>query len=69
MGGAEAHAALAAVEWASGKCGLAEDHFNAATQLEPGWMSMSYIKNNTRWPPLLYEAMQKFLAMAPIKAT
>ena len=62
---AEAQAALAAVEWASGKGESAEEHFEVAVRIEPRWSRMDYVRRSTRWPPALYEAMQKFLSIAP----
>ena len=62
---AEAQAALAAVEWASGKGQSAEEHFEIATRLDAGLSRMDYIRRSTRWPPALYDAMQKFLSLAP----
>ena len=59
----EAHAALAAVEWASGRPGPAEDAFRRATEQDPRWVDMAYIAENTRWPPRLTEAMQTFLTL------
>lgn len=61
---AEAQAALAAVEWVSGQQGKAEEHFDKALSLDPRWRRMEFIKQQTRWPPRLYDAMEKFLAIA-----
>lgn len=63
---AEAHAALAAVEWASGQKGLAEDHFDKAVTLDGRWSKMGYIRQQTRWPPALYQAMERFLSIASV---
>ena len=62
-GFAEAQAALAAVEWASGKGEAAEEHFEVAVQLNPRWDRMDYVRKSTRWPPALYAAMEKFLSI------
>ena len=62
--GTEAQAALAAVQWVSGQQNKAEDHFEKAVALDARWSSMAYIRQQTRWPPALYEAMEKFLAIA-----
>ena len=61
---AEAHAALAAVQWASGQEGPAEDHFDKALRLDSQWSNMGFIRQQTRWPPALYSAMERFLAIA-----
>jgi len=63
---AEAHAALAAVEWASGQKGLAEDHFDKAVNLDARWSKIGYIRQQTRWPPALYSAMERFLSIASV---
>lgn len=62
--GAEAQAALAAVQWVSGQQSKAEEHFEKAVALEPRWSRMAYIRQQTRWPPALYDAMEKFLAIS-----
>lgn len=38
-----------------------------AAPCSPGlrWGSMEFIRANTRWPPALYEAMERFLAIKP----
>ena len=61
---AEAQAALAAVEWVSGQQGKAEEHFDKAVNLDARWSKMAFIRQQTRWPPALYDAMEKFLAIA-----
>ncbi|EIE21375.1 TPR-like protein [Coccomyxa subellipsoidea C-169] len=61
---AEAQAALAAVEWVSGQQGKAEEHFDKAVSLDGRWRKMGFIRQQTRWPPALYDAMEKFLAIA-----
>ena len=61
---AEAQAALAAVEWVTGQQGRAEEHFERAVGLDPRWGNMAYIRQQTRWPPALYAAMEKFLSIA-----
>lgn len=62
---AEAHAALSAVEWQMGQAGAAEEHFATATAIEPRWRNMEFVHVQTRWPPKLYAAMQKFLRISP----
>ena len=62
----EAHAALAAVEWASGQKGSAEDQFDKAVSLDGRWAKMNYIRQQTRWPPALYSAMERFLSIASV---
>ena len=61
---AEAQAALAAVEWVTGQQGRAEEHFERAVGLDARWGNMAYIRQQTRWPPALYAAMEKFLSIA-----
>ena len=61
---AEAHAALAAVQWASGQERLAEDQFDKALSLDGRWSNMGFIRQQTRWPPALYSAMERFLSIA-----
>jgi len=41
---AEAQAALAAVEWASGKGESAEEHLEVAIRIEPRWDRMEYVR-------------------------
>lgn len=31
------------------------------------WEDMGFIRANTRWPPALYEAMERFLAISPAR--
>ena len=64
MAHAEAHAALAAVQWASGQQGLAEDQFDKAVNLDARWSKIGYIRQQTRWPPALYSAMERFLSIS-----
>lgn len=61
---AEAQVALAAVEWVSGQQSKAEEHFDKAVSLDGRWRKMTFIRQQTRWPPALYDAMEKFLAIA-----
>jgi len=61
---AEAHAALAAVRWAAGDGGAAEEHFDAALGLDGSWGDMRHVREQTRWPPRLYAAMERFLAIS-----
>lgn len=62
---AEAHAALTAVQWQLGQAGKAEEHFAIATAIDSRWKRTSYIQSQTRWPPKLYLAMEKFLSIVP----
>ena len=62
---AEAHAALTAVQWQLGQAGRAEEHFAIATAIDSRWKRVSYIHTQTRWPPKLYAAMEKFLSIVP----
>ncbi len=60
---AEGHAALAAVEWAVGNSAKAESEYDRATQLDPSLQNMTYVRQNTRWPPALYDAFEKLLRL------
>jgi len=62
---AEAHAALTAVQWQLGQAAKAEEHFAIATAIDSRWKRTSYIQSQTRWPPKLYVAMEKFLSIVP----
>lgn len=62
---AEAHAALTAVQWQLGQAAKAEEHFAIATAIDSRWKRTSYIQSQTRWPPKLYLAMEKFLSIVP----
>jgi len=62
---AEAHAALTAVQWQLGQASKAEEHFAIATAIDSRWKRVSYIQTQTRWPPKLYLAMEKFLSIVP----
>ncbi|GAB4821919.1 hypothetical protein N2152v2_008965 [Parachlorella kessleri] len=62
-GYAEAHAALAAVQWAEGQQTVAEAEFEKATRQDSRWGSLEFIRSNTRWPPKLYTAMARFLSI------
>lgn len=61
---AEAHAALAAALWVSGQEAAAEDAFDHAKDLELNWTDMRYVRQATRWPPRLYESLEKFLGLS-----
>lgn len=61
---AEAHAALAAMQWMDDKQSEAEEHLARATELEPIWSNERDVRNNTRWPPKLYDAYSKMLKIA-----
>jgi tetratricopeptide (TPR) repeat protein len=58
---AEARAALAAVEWARGEGGAAEEQLAAATALDPAWGAAAGLDARARWPPALVEAYMKCL--------
>ena len=60
---AEAHAALAAVEWASGQPAKAEEQFSRALDVDTAWGDMGFVAANTRWPPALLAAMERFLSL------
>ena len=56
---------MSAVKWQMGQTALAEEHFATATFIDPKWRSMEFVHLQTRWPPKLYAAMQRFLDIAP----
>lgn len=58
---AEAHAALAAVEWARGEGARAEEQLVRALQQDRSWGDVRFVRQNTRWPPRLYDAYERFL--------
>jgi tetratricopeptide (TPR) repeat protein len=60
---AEAHAALAAVEWARGEGGAAEEQLAAATALDPAWGAAAGLDARARWPPALVNAYSRLLAI------
>jgi len=60
---AEAHAALAAVEWAAGRRGEAEEQLLRAEEIDPGWRDWAQVQRLTRWPPELAAAYQALLAI------
>jgi hypothetical protein len=61
---AEAHITLAAISWAGGQGARAEAEFDAALEVDTRWGSLSFVRNNTRWPPALYAAMEDFLTLS-----
>lgn len=52
------------MEWVSGQQGKAEEHFDKALSIDERWSNMAFIRQHTRWPPALYDAMHKFLSIA-----
>ena len=61
---AEAHAALAAVQWDAGKIGLAEEQLARALEIDSNlWSNIESVQASTRWPPKLYEAYTKLLGI------
>ncbi|PRW60068.1 tetratricopeptide repeat [Chlorella sorokiniana] len=60
---AEAHACLAAVDWAQGEGERAEEQFLRALEIEPRWGDVAWVQANTRWPPALEDAFARFLAI------
>eukprot|EP00850_Spirogloea_muscicola_P015337 SM000116S24258 [mRNA] locus=s116:317822:320083:- [translate_table: standard] len=60
---AEAHAALAAVLWSSDKQPGAEDEYRQATEQEPNFESIQWVKSRLQWPPKAVSAMEAFLAI------
>ena len=62
----EAHAALAAVEWAAGRGERAEEQLvRALEQGGTSWGDIECVKSSTRWPPRMYDAMQDLLQLSP----
>jgi len=60
---AEAHATLAAILYEQGDVARAEDEYHTAVELEPSFRYMDFVKTATRWPPHLYTAFSRFLAL------
>ncbi|MEW5304103.1 MAG: hypothetical protein WDW36_006737 [Sanguina aurantia] len=58
---AEAHVTLAALLWSSGQEVRAEGEMERALQLEPRWRDIDFVRAQTRWPPALYDALQRFI--------
>ena len=63
---AEAHAALAGVEWARGDGARAEGELEAAAALDSGWKAAGRAAGAARWPPALVAAYEKLLALEPM---
>lgn len=60
---AEAHAVLAAFWWEDGTRAAAEEQLALALDADPGWGNIASVRENTRWPPALYELYAKLLAI------
>lgn len=60
---AEAHAALSAVLWSSGNPEMAEEELSKALEVDPAWGDSEIVKENTRWPPLLYQAYEDLISI------
>lgn len=60
---AEAHAVLAAMQWADGAQELAEEQLSRATELDDTWGDKAAVERQTRWPPALYAAYSKLLSI------
>jgi hypothetical protein len=41
----------------------AEEQLEAAQRLEDGWGDMRTVRAATRWPPALYDAMERLLRL------
>jgi len=61
---AEAHAALGSVYWSQGKLGEAEEELAKAVEIDEVWGDASKIRQNTRWPPKLYDAYFKLIRIS-----
>lgn len=61
---AEAHAALGGIYWSQGNVGAAEEEFAKAVDLDELWGDPEEVRNNTRWPPKLYEAYDKLIRIS-----
>jgi tetratricopeptide (TPR) repeat protein len=59
----EAHAALAAVEWAAGRRAAAEEALVRAADVDPAWADGREVRRATRWPPKLYDAYEALLTI------
>ena len=56
-------AALAAVLWVEGKQGEAESNWVAAVGLDSRYQDLDWVANIRRWPPIMVEALTKFLTL------
>lgn len=54
-------AALAAVLWVEGQQGEAESNWVAAVGLDNRYQDIDWVENIRRWPPLMLEALSRFL--------
>jgi tetratricopeptide (TPR) repeat protein len=62
---AEAHAALAAMQWASGAVESAEEQLARALDADARtWGDIKAVRGVTRWPPMLYDAYSKLLSIS-----
>lgn len=60
---AEARAALAAVLWSENRRSSAEEQYSEATQQEPRFKSMGWVRKTLQWPPGLENALENFLGI------
>lgn len=61
---AEAHAALGGIYWFQGNVGLAEEELAKAVELDALWNDPQQVRENTRWPPKLYEVYDKLISIS-----
>jgi hypothetical protein len=47
--------------WSQGQLAAAEGHLEAALELGGRWRDATWVAGNTRWPPLLGDALQRLL--------
>ena len=59
----EAHAALAAACWSSGKTSLAEFQWEVAMEFDSRFSNVRWVSENYHWGPELTGALQKFLSL------
>lgn len=57
-------AALAAALWVDGQQGEAESNWVAAVGLDNRYQDLEWIENIRRWPPLMVEALERFLSLS-----
>lgn len=58
---ADMRAALAAVLWVQGAQGEAESNWVAVAGLDSRYQDIEWVKNIRRWPPLMVDALERFL--------
>ncbi len=58
---ADMRAALTALLWVQGKHGEAESNWVSVAELDPRYQNLEWVAKTRHWPPLMVEALAKFL--------